>query len=286
MRCFSTEAAQSTVVGVLTGTPLSGVVVVVVVVVVGVLTGTRLSCVVVVVIPLALCRPCLLLGGVHPWLLERLCLRSPPEGVSDVDVGLFIDAARTMPIFLCSVSGSDISRVWRRTFVASLSTCGQSVYLWSVCLLVVSLSTCGQSVYLWSVCLLLVSLPHYLWSVCLPHYLWSVCLPHYLWSVCTCGQSDYLSVYLTTCGQSVYLWLVCLLVVSLPHYLWSVCLLVVSLSTYGQSIAMIDDMIYHYVLAYDFSTARNKHVICKRERLAEVSEARVIRHVPYLHLTQ
>ena len=59
----------------------------------------------------------------------------------------------------------------------SLTTCGQSVYLWSVCLLVVSLSTCGQSVYLWSVCLLVVSL--------------------------------------STCGQSVYLWSVCLLVVSL-----------------------------------------------------------------------
>ena len=30
-----------------------------------------------------------------------------------------------------------------------------------------------------------------------------------------------------------------------------------------------------------------KYVICKRERLlAEVSEARVVRHVPYLHLAR
>ena len=37
----------------------------------------------------------------------------------------------------------------------------------------------------------------------------------------------------------------------------------------------------------NFSTARNKHVICKRERLlAEVSEARVIHHVSYLHLAR
>ena len=79
--------------------------------------------------------------------------------------------------------------------------------LWSVCLPVVSLSTCAQSVYLWSVCLLVVSLPHYLWSVCLP-----------VVSLSTCGQSVYLwAVYLTTCGQSVYLWSV---------YMWSVCLLV------------------------------------------------------------
>ena len=45
-------------------------------------------------------------------------------------------------------------------------------------------------------------------------------------------------------------------------------------------------MIYRYVLAYDFSTARNKHIICKRERLAEVSEACAIHHVPYLHLAR
>ena len=72
VRCFSTEAAQSTVVSVLTGTRLSGVVVVVVVVVDGVLTGTRLTCVVVVVIPLALCRPCLLLGRVVHVCVESI----------------------------------------------------------------------------------------------------------------------------------------------------------------------------------------------------------------------
>ena len=122
--------------------------------------------------------------------------------------------------------------------MVSLSTCGQSVYLWSVCLHqvslstcgqstslvvslhLVSLSTCGQSVYLWSVYLTTCGQSVYLWSVCLPvvslHHLWSV----YIWSVCLPVAS------LSTCGQSVYLWSVCLLVVSIH---------VVSLSTCGQS---------------------------------------------------
>ena len=72
----------------------------------------------------------------------------------------------------------------------------------------VSLSTCGQSVYLWSVCLLVVSLPHYLWSVCL------LVVSIHVVSLSTCGQS---TCGLFTCGQSVYLWSV---------YIWSVCLLV------------------------------------------------------------
>ena len=122
--------------------------------------------------------------------------------------------------------------------MVSLSTCGQSVYLWSVCLHQGSLSTCGQSVYLWSVYITCGQSASgqsvYLWSVCLlvvslPHYLWSVCLP--VVSLSTCGQSTSLVVSLhlvslSTCGQSVYLWSVCLLVVSIH---------VVSLSTCGQS---------------------------------------------------